>query len=268
MAEKPEQDRPANSNTRWWQSKGSSSYPPPPSRTDGGQQSCCARTLAAKRRRLHPLDDRPHKRAEAPATFQGKAQASNHTLIRSRAQSAPDPRAGNIIPEEAGTMINRRAPLRTQEPGPKQRGKMKQELKLHFAGQVLAKKNRHTIIRIAGRPVVRPDNEAKANEDEMVLQFRTQLLQTERRGFIAKTKEQRILQAKKNRETYTVEIKIWQPNRIRRDLDNQASTIMDALTRAGAIADDCWQFVKKLTIEAGGVSPTPGADINITIATE
>ena len=145
---------------------------------------------------------------------------------------------------------------------------MKQTLELHFAGQILAKKNRHTIARIDGRPIVRPDNEAKANEDDMVQQFRVQLLQSERRGFIAGTKEQRILRARSANETYTVEITIWEPNRIRRDLDNQASTIMDALTRAGAIADDCWQFVKKLTIEAGGVSPTPGADIKITIATE
>lgn len=145
---------------------------------------------------------------------------------------------------------------------------MKQTLNLHFAGQVLAKKNRHTIIRIAGRPVVRPDNEAKANEDDMVQQFRLQLLQTERRSSIAKSKEQRILAARKDRETYMVEITIYEPNRIRRDLDNQASTIMDALTRAGAIADDCWQFVKKMSVEAGGVSPTPGADIKITIETD
>lgn len=145
---------------------------------------------------------------------------------------------------------------------------MKQELRLHFEGQILAKKNRHTIMRVGGRSIVRPDNEAKANEDDMVDQFRMQLLQTERRGFIAGTKEQRILQARRDHETYTVEIAITEPNRIRRDLDNQASTLMDALTRAGAIADDCWQFVKKLVVEAAGVSPTPGADIKITIETE
>jgi Holliday junction resolvase RusA-like endonuclease len=85
---------------------------------------------------------------------------------------------------------------------------------------------------------------------------------------LAKSKEQRILAARKDRETYTVEITMYEPNRIRRDLDNQASTIMDALTRAGAIADDCWQFVKKMSVEAGGVSPTPGADIKITIETD
>ena len=41
--------------------------------------------------------------------------------------------------------------------------------------------------------------------------------------------------------------------------------IKDALTRSGAIADDCWTFVRKITVEAGGVSRTPGADIQITI---
>ena len=145
---------------------------------------------------------------------------------------------------------------------------MKQELKLHYAGQILSKKNRHTIIKIGGHSMVRPDNEAKANEDDMVAQFRAQLLQSERRGFIANTKEKRILQARKNHETYTVDLTIYEPNRIRRDLDNQTSTLMDALTRSGAIADDCWQFVKKITVEAGGVSPTPGADIKITIESE
>lgn len=145
---------------------------------------------------------------------------------------------------------------------------MKQQLELRFSGQVLAKKNRHILAIVGGHPIVKPDKEAKANEDDMVFQFRTQLLQTDRRDFIANSKDARILKARQAGEQYTVEMTIYEPNRIRRDLDNQASTLMDALTRSGAIADDCWQFVKELRVKAGGVSPTPGADITITIETD
>lgn len=142
---------------------------------------------------------------------------------------------------------------------------MLETIKLRFDGQILAKKNRHMVARIGNHAFVKPDKEAQANEEDMVNQFRTQLLQTQRRSRAMASKERRVLEAKAAGETYTVEIRITQPNMIRRDLDNQASTIMDALTRSGAIADDCWQFVRRITVEAGGVSPTPGADIEITI---
>lgn len=138
-------------------------------------------------------------------------------------------------------------------------------IKLHYTGQILSKKNRHIVANIGGHRLIRPDKEAKANEDDMVMQFRAQLLMSARRTWAMLSKERRVLEAKARGETYYITMRITEPNLIRRDLDNQASTIMDALTRSGAIADDCWQFVKKITIEAGGVSPTPGADIEIKI---
>lgn len=148
---------------------------------------------------------------------------------------------------------------------PKRKPKMETTLKLRFDGQVLAKKNRHMVARIGNHSFVKPDKEAQANEADMVNQFRAQLLTSTRRAQVVTTKERRVLEAKAAGETYEVDIRITQPNLIRRDLDNQASTIMDALVKAGAIADDCWQFTRKITIEAGGVSPTPGADIAIKI---
>lgn len=142
---------------------------------------------------------------------------------------------------------------------------MQEIIKLRFDGQVLAKKNRHMVAKIGNHAFVKPDKEAQANEADMVQQFRIQLMATKRRLKAIQTKERRVLEAKASGETYEIDITITQPNMVRRDLDNQASTIMDALTKAGAIADDCWQFVRKITVQAGGVSKTPGADITITI---
>lgn len=142
---------------------------------------------------------------------------------------------------------------------------MTEKIKLRFDGQILAKKNRHMVAKVGGHSFIKPDSEARANEEDMVNQFKYQLLQTARRSRVIQSKERRILQAKAAGEIYAVEIHIQQPNMIRRDLDNQASTIMDALTRSGAIADDCWQFVRSITIQADGVSPRPGADITISI---
>lgn len=142
---------------------------------------------------------------------------------------------------------------------------MRETIKLRFDGQILSKKNRHMVARIGGHSFIKPDQEAKANEDNMVNQFKAQLMTTTRRVRAIQTKERRVLEAKAAGETYEVSIRITEPNMVRRDLDNQASTIMDALTWSGAIADDCWIFVRKITVEAGGVSQTPGADIKITI---
>ena len=143
--------------------------------------------------------------------------------------------------------------------------KMRETIKLRFDGQILSKKNRHMVAKIGGHSFIKPDQEAKANEDNMVNQFKAQLMTTTRRVRAIQTKERRVLEAKAAGETYEVSIRITEPNMVRRDLDNQTSTIMDALTRSGAIADDCWTFVRKITVEAGGVSKTPGADIQITI---
>lgn len=142
---------------------------------------------------------------------------------------------------------------------------MTETIKLRFDGQILAKKNRHMVAKVGCHAFIKPDKEAQANEDDMVNQFRSQLLTTQRRSRAMQSKERRILEAKAAGETYTVEIRITEPNMIRRDLDNQTSTIMDALTKSGVIADDCWQFVRKIIVEAGGVNPNPGADITITI---
>lgn len=142
---------------------------------------------------------------------------------------------------------------------------MTEVIKLHYAGQILSKKNRHIVANIGGHRLIKPDKEAKANEDDMVMQFRAQLLMSRRRNQALLGKERRALEAKAKGETYDIKIRITEPNLIRRDLDNQASTIMDALTRSGAIADDCWQFVRRITIEAAGVNPEPYANIEIKI---
>ncbi len=39
----------------------------------------------------------------------------------------------------------------------------------------------------------------------------------------------------------------------RRDLDNMASSCMDALVKAGLISDDSWQIVPKISISCAGI---------------
>ena len=50
--------------------------------------------------------------------------------------------------------------------------KMRETIKLRFDGQILSKKNRHMVARIGGHSFIKPDQEAKANEDNMVNQFK------------------------------------------------------------------------------------------------
>lgn len=50
-----------------------------------------------------------------------------------------------------------------------------------------------------------------------------------------------------------LDIYIWNPDKRPRDLDNQASTILDALVKCGIIEDDSCKYVKSLRISFVGV---------------
>lgn len=63
---------------------------------------------------------------------------------------------------------------------------------------------------------------------------------------------------------YNINIEVWQKDLRRRDLDNQATAILDGLVAAGVLPDDCCEMVPKLAIEYKGVDrENPRANIKI-----
>lgn len=139
---------------------------------------------------------------------------------------------------------------------------MQKITQLTYRGTIRAKKNSKQIIRAGdGRPIIISNKNARDNEDDMVRQFKDQgvhpMTITER--------TEAMLEAGRRGLTYAIEATIYQPNGIRRDLDNQITSILDALTKSGAILDDCRKFVKKLTVSDGGIDKEdPRAEIIIT----
>lgn len=113
---------------------------------------------------------------------------------------------------------------------------MSRKLKLVYYGRVLSKKNSKQIVRKrSGVPVLVSNPAAKANETDMVEQF----------------VKQANLAAPIRR--CTVSIIIYEPDFQRRDLDNQATSILDALTGAKVIADDSFKCVRKISTSFAGI---------------
>ena len=120
-------------------------------------------------------------------------------------------------------------------------------LALTFHGVIYSKKNSKRLVRnrATGRPMLISSKRAIQNEEDMVWQFST--LRTATLCFPLR-----------------VEIDIWQPDRRRRDLDNQATSILDALVRAGIIQDDSTKIVHELEVKLAGIDKTdPRAVIRI-----
>jgi Holliday junction resolvase RusA-like endonuclease len=64
--------------------------------------------------------------------------------------------------------------------------------------------------------------------------------------------------------TDSVYIKFYMQDNRRRDLTNQAESIMDLLVDCGILSDDCWSVVPKLTLEFSGLSKeNPRAEVEI-----
>lgn len=112
-----------------------------------------------------------------------------------------------------------------------------QALRLVYNGVVYSKKNSKRIIinRRTGRTGLISSDKARANEYDMISQFLSQ-----------KPRHQ-------VPSPVSVSIDIYEPNRCRRDLDNQATSILDALTRANVLADDSINHVSELHVRLAGI---------------
>ncbi len=124
------------------------------------------------------------------------------------------------------------------------------KIELTYYGMVISKKNTKRIIKNAktGKPMMISNKAALANEHDMVDQFSVQTLGQ-----------------KKPIENCRISIVIYEPNLQRRDLDNQATSILDALTKSEVIKDDSIKCVKELNVRLGGVDRAdPRAIVNIT----
>lgn len=127
---------------------------------------------------------------------------------------------------------------------------MTKEVKLIYYGPVLSKKNSKRIIRNrrTGTPMMVSNQAAKANENDMVNQFSIQTLRQ-----------------RKPIEKCKVSIVIYEPNLQRRDLDNQATSILDALTKSEVIKDDSIKCITELNVRLGGIDKKePKAVVTIT----
>lgn len=127
---------------------------------------------------------------------------------------------------------------------------MSRVLKLTYHGVILSKKNSKRIIRNrrTGAPMMMSNKAAKDNENNMVDEFSIQTLNQE--SPIAHC---------------MIAIRIYEPNFQRRDIDNQATSILDALAKAEVIVDDSFKCVEELNVKFGGVDrEDPRAVIVIT----
>lgn len=126
------------------------------------------------------------------------------------------------------------------------------QLVLAYHGVVYSKKNSKRIIlnRRTGRPQIISNQRAREMEVAMAKEFQAQAAETK---WEANTDT-----------TYDVAIYIWAKDRTRRDLDNQATSILDALVAAGVIPDDSMKYVTSLCVEFMGVDKNdPRAEVMV-----
>ena len=112
---------------------------------------------------------------------------------------------------------------------------------LEYHGQVVAKKNNKVISvnKSTGRPFVRMNDKAIAQEADMAYQFQNDFIN---QGFIEPLHGE-------------LSVSIWVRNKDKRahDLDNQISSILDALVKGKVIEDDSQKYIKYITAKTDGV---------------
>lgn len=133
------------------------------------------------------------------------------------------------------------------------------EVKLTYHGVIYSKKNSKRIVtnRRTWKPIIISNRNAKNQEAAMAWEFRDQAA-IEGWPTINRTPEEEALRQ------YKVEIQVWQKDYRRRDLDNQATAILDGLVAAGVLPDDRCDIVPSLEIKYKGLDrDDPRAEIKI-----
>ena len=124
-----------------------------------------------------------------------------------------------------------------------------------YYGQVTGKKNSKMIAvnRYTGKPFVRMNDKAKEQEMEMVEDFRFDKKVARLRDEDLVGKRFRVEMEIWNKDRIRVEMEIWNKDRRKHDLDNQVSTVLDALVRAEVLPDDSAETVWFVSAEYMGV---------------
>lgn len=121
-----------------------------------------------------------------------------------------------------------------------------------YHGQVIAKKNSKVISinRSTGKPFVRSNDTAKNQELNMAYDFENQFVDE---GF-----------TEPFNSAVEVIVEIWNQDNRPRDLDNQISTILDALVKGHVLFDDNQKYVSQIKGYVRGVDPkNPRAVVTI-----
>lgn len=116
------------------------------------------------------------------------------------------------------------------------------QLRLWFSGVVVSKKN-SKVIRVnrqTGQRFITSNAVAKHNEVDMVAQFREQVAKI--RGYDAS-----------EMSPCAIEFRIWEPDYKRRDLDNQITSILDALVKAEVLCDDSISTLRGIMVDLVGI---------------
>lgn len=116
-------------------------------------------------------------------------------------------------------------------------GRGREIVKLVISGTVPSLKNSKQIFRTAsGRPFITSSDKAKEWTATAVTELREQF-----KGYSI--------------TEYPVEVTLvmYNKDRVRRDLDNQASGVLDAMRHAGVLADDDYKHIHCLIVQFGSI---------------
>lgn len=119
-------------------------------------------------------------------------------------------------------------------------------MKLTISGNTPSQKNRKIISqnKATGRPFLRTAPQVLEWRQEATIELAAQF-----KGY------------KVTDYPISINIVVWFDSNRRRDLDNALSSIMDALVEANIIEDDSTKYISQLTVQYGGLSDNPRAEI-------